>query len=117
MTTPAYVAGSFTAPRCCSPSNRRHGADAPDQLPSIDLREALAALIQQPVAASQLDPGALPAAFHAPGGVKQAADGLVYVQAVEPAHWARLLDEAGGVEDAALSDPPLMSSSSPNARS
>ena len=41
-----------------------------------------------------------------PGGVKRAADGLVFVQPVEPAHWERLLARVdGGLDGLGISSP------------
>lgn len=71
----------------------------------VDRQELLAALPQQPVAAAQLagaDPGG---GRRFPGGVHQAADGLVFVQPFEPTQWARLLARVGRHDG--LSDPPL----------
>ena len=70
-------------------------------------KKCCTALLQQPVASAQIRLEAAPAVEprRFPGGVKRAADGLVFVQPVEPTHWERLLDRVGGLDGLGISSP------------
>ena len=71
----------------------------------IDQLELLALMTMQPLAFAQMDKRIIGAprrsAFRMPGGTVDTADGLAYLQPVEPEHWAKLLTLVGGLEDIA----------------
>ena len=68
----------------------------------VDQLELLALMPMQPLAFAQMDKRIIGAprrsAFRMPGGTVDTADGLAYLQPVEPEHWAKLLTLVGGLE-------------------
>ncbi len=76
--------------------------ERPTRRISIDQLELLALMPMQPVAFAQLADRIVGREQRAGlGGTVPTADGLAYVGAVEPAHWARLLRLVGGLDWAA----------------
>jgi crotonobetainyl-CoA:carnitine CoA-transferase CaiB-like acyl-CoA transferase len=101
----SILAGTATALGVCALEiSARRGRPLP-RLVEVDRQEVLAALPQQPIAAAQIGGGEVSTGRRFPGGVHQAADGLVFVQPFEPVQWARLLTRVGGAPSG-LSDPP-----------
>jgi crotonobetainyl-CoA:carnitine CoA-transferase CaiB-like acyl-CoA transferase len=103
----SVLSGTVAALAVCAVEyGARAGRRRPRNI-EVDLQEVLTALLQQPVASAQIRLEAAPAVEprRFPGGVKPAADGLVFVQPVEPTHWERLLDRVGGLDGLGISSP------------
>jgi crotonobetainyl-CoA:carnitine CoA-transferase CaiB-like acyl-CoA transferase len=104
---PSVLAGTVAALAVCAAEfGARAGRRRPLNI-EVDRQEVLTALLQQPVAGVQISVDVAPAVEprRFPGGVKRAADGLVFVQPVEPAHWERLLGRVDGLDGLGMSSP------------